>query len=59
MFRKIKEFFNRLNNYLAPRTQEEAYYNEATSLIDLEYRMALVNRGQAPWQRNWHRHQYS
>lgn len=32
------------------KRMEEAYYANSTDLVDLERRMRLVSRGQAPWQ---------
>lgn len=44
----MRKVAQKIRNFLAPipvRVREEKYLNEATSLIDLEYRQRQVDRG--------------
>lgn len=50
----MKQFIHRVINLLVfPRSvsDEEQFYNQAIDLADLEWRMKLVQRGQAPFQK--------
>ncbi|WP_100003540.1 DUF3563 family protein [Phyllobacterium zundukense] len=44
----MKNYFNRIRNFIRhdhAKVREEAYLNEAGSIIDLEYRQRQIDRG--------------
>lgn len=49
MFKNILGMFNSIFNWR--ENAEQAYYNGATDICDLERRMKAVQRGNAPWQK--------
>lgn len=49
MFKKIKNLFSLANNH-AISSDVERYLSESSSLVELESRQRLIDRGQAPFQ---------